>query len=363
MSRIYFEKTQDAESPIQSYDQEVQNNVLDVRELDPEILDHSETTRRLVELGLEHINQVTEKYGTTEHPKWASGSYEHDVIMSYHNGGQSGHTSVGSTGVGVPRNVLIIAKAVNAAARSEVYDPLARAVAFNAAAAHDVIQLCGRSLLDEGKTDQSRGDERLSAEYARQAYLQSGGEVEIAQRIYDGVMATAFNPNTGTQNVARRDDYHNEVDAIQCALGQELVAAADLLSPTTPRGPLGAFEYCVELLSTRQNNQLTQAQLSERGLAVADIPTMHTMLAFIDSDAVLRDALNKMMTGQARFFKEFISYSDSTIKMVCGKGIDELFPGRLLNGDIIQGLSEDLRAGKSAQEVWESARRINDEAS
>src|SRR5690349_7667750 len=83
------------------------------RNLDPELVDFSDQTRELVELGLETMSQVTEKFGTPEKPKLASGTFEKSVFMGYHNGGENGHSSVGPNGVGVPRNVLVIARAVN----------------------------------------------------------------------------------------------------------------------------------------------------------------------------------------------------------------------------------------------------------
>ncbi len=281
--------------------------------------------------------------------------------MSYHNGGLDGHSGVGAHGAGVPRNVLAIAHAVNTATGAEVYDPLARAVAFNAASAHDIVQLCGRSLLEEGQLNASRGDERLSAEYARDEYLSTGGDSEVAQRIYAGIMATVFNPHTSSQNIAGREAYNDQIEFIQGSLNQELVAAADLLGLTTRRGPLGGLEYCIESLSMHQKSQLIQKRLHIEEPYFTEITNIQAMLEFIDGDRELRDALSDTMAGQSKFFKEFVSYSDKTIKMVCGKGIDELFPGRMENGDIMQGFSDDLRAGKSVKEIWEAARYLNDE--
>src|SRR4051812_18015133 len=123
---------------------EVEKALAEVRVLDPELLERSDTSQ-LVELGLQIGKEVTEYFGTPSAPKWASGAHETSVIMSYHNGGEDGHTSVGPEGAGVPRNVLLIAKAVNDAAGREVYDPLMRATAFYAAESHDSRQLCGRA--------------------------------------------------------------------------------------------------------------------------------------------------------------------------------------------------------------------------
>jgi hypothetical protein len=338
---------------------ELKEGIKEIQLLDPELLEYSDETKRLVEIGIKSINLVTEKFGSPKNPKWASGSYEQNVIMSYHNAGADGHSGIGCHGAGVPRNVLVVANAINEAAGSEVYDPLSRAIAFNAAAAHDIIQLCGRSLLPEGQVDASRGDERLSAEYARDVYIQSGGNIDIAQKIYDGVMATSFDPNTGSQNVYGREHYSNEGDYLSGSLGQELVAAADLFGPTTLRGSLGALEYCIEWLSTFQKENITQARLASVGKSPSSISSIEEMVDFIDSDKVLRQALSDTLTGQSKFFKDFITYSDKTIRLVSGKGIDELFPGRLNNGDILQGFSDDMKAGKTAMEIYEDAQRIS----
>src|SRR5262245_5215766 len=106
----------------------------------------SAQTRALVELGLDATAEVTARYGTPAAPHWASGEVETEVFMSYHNGGEDGHTSVGPLGDGVPRNALLIANAVNAVAGREVIGVRLRAVAFAAGCFHDHTQLCGRSL-------------------------------------------------------------------------------------------------------------------------------------------------------------------------------------------------------------------------
>lgn len=334
---------------------ERQANWREIISLDPEIIGFSDTTRTLVELGLDSMDEVTAKYGTTKHPHWATGSYEADAFMSYHNGGTDGHTSVGSHGAGVPRNALVIAKAVNEAAGRVVYDPHMRAVAFYAAASHDIVQLCGRSMLPEGQSDIHRGDERLSAEYARDTYLQTAGQQDMAQLIYDSVLATAFNPKTGTQNIVEPTRQTDSTDFMISLLTQELVAAADLLGATTTRGPLGALEYCVELLSLQQSDQKVQKRLAACQVSAADITRMDTMLAFIDYDPDMAAAFKKNITGQSKFFRELLRFSDSSIRQACGKGIDQLFPGRLENGLILERFSKALDEGATATELWLAA--------
>jgi hypothetical protein len=336
---------------------EIEKAMAEVRVLDPELLERPDT-RQLVELGARMGKEVTEHFGTPSAPKWASGTHETDVIMSYHNGGEDGHTSVGPEGAGVPRNTLLIAKAVNDAAGREVYDPLMRATAFYAGEAHDSRQLCGRALLPSEGQGEGRGDERLSAEDARDRYLAAGGNSEVAQQVYDDVMATAFNPQTGAQNVDREAWRANptDPDLTRAVLGQELTAAADLLGPTGPRGPLGAVEYSVESLCLVQKDQVVQERLRAHGVDPASVTTMEQMFELIGQDEVLRGAFADTVAGQSKFFSDYLKYSDEAIRATCGKGIDDLFPGRVQNAATLAQYAEALRAGENPQAIWGHAR-------
>jgi hypothetical protein len=140
---------------------EIQAALAEIQALDTELTARPET-RQLVEMGVQFGVEITANFGTPDNPRWADGTVEHGVFMSYHNGGPDGHTSVGPKGSGVPRNVLLISHAVNNAAGYEVFDPLMRATAFYSAEAHDEKQLCGRTLLPEGQVA-GNGDERMSA--------------------------------------------------------------------------------------------------------------------------------------------------------------------------------------------------------
>jgi hypothetical protein len=335
---------------------ELEKTLAEVAILDPELLER-EDTRLLVELGARFGKEVTEDFGTPAEPKWASGSHEVDVIMSYHNGGEDGHTSVGPEGAGVPRNVLLIAKAVNDAAGREIFDPMARATSFYAAEAHDSRQLCGRALLPEGEGE-GHGDERLSAEDARDRYLRAGGDPEVAQEAYEDLMATAFNPDTGAQNVnyeAWRAN-PNDPKLTRAVLGQELTAAADFLGPTSPRGPLGAIEYSVEVMCLGQKNQIIQERLRLQGIEPTSVTSMDELFDLIAQDEVLRSAFADIVAGQAAFFSDYLKFSDEAIRAACGKGIDDLFPGRLENAAILAQYAESLQAGEHPITIWQQAR-------
>lgn len=331
-----------------------------VNELDPELADN-ETTRKLVEMGAVSGYEVTEKYGTPDSPKVASGTFEKNVVMTYHNGGDDGHTSAGEQGAGVPRNVLRIARAVNEAAGREVYPADDRATAFYAAEQHDKIQLCGRSLLPEGQGGLDSGDERLSAEEARQQLLDAGVSEEKAAEAYDLVLSTAWNPQTNTQNVRREDVPLDPRDpqGLRVILGRELLTCADLLSPSTERGVLGTVEYAVERLCLVQNGQVMQQRLREMDIDPAAIGNMEQLMEVISDDPALTQAFTEVLSGDPAFYADYLRYEDAAIKTVTGgKGIDELFPGqRLLNASTLAQHVMRLEAGTPPVAVWRRARR------
>ncbi|MEV4241749.1 hypothetical protein AB0J47_42145 [Nocardia sp. NPDC049737] len=312
-----------------------------VADLDPHLLDDPQT-RKLVDIGAQFAAEVTERYGSPDVPRWASGDHETDVLMCYHNGGLDGHTSVGALGAGVPRGVLQLASAVNAAAGQEVIDPMLRAVTFVAACAHDHTQLCGRSLPERHG---HLGDERLSADTARARCLIAGASAEVADMVFSAVMATAFNPTSKAQNV----DYAN---AGRVVLAQEVTAAADLLSLAHRRGPLSSLEMVCEGLCLHQHGRLVQQRL---GWAATSITGPAWLLDVIEVDAELRAAFIESVIGQSKFFAGF-RFSDHAIREVCGSGIDDLFDGRESNASMLEIFAGLLRDGHSPREVWNCAR-------
>ena len=328
-----------------------------VRRLDPELFEHADTTA-LVSEGAQFISEVTCVYGTHEEPLWHEGSVEHRP-MAYHNGGEDGHTSAGEHGVGVPRAVLLIAAAVNTEAERVVYSPLDRALAFYAASAHDHTQNCGRALLPEGNQGQAYGDERLSAELARDRLLRNGYGVAAARSAFSEVMATAFNPTTNTQNV-RYDslplDSDDPADQ-RSLLGQELIAAADLLSLTCTRGLLTSVENAVEALASNANGRALQRALAARGMSAEGAVGMEQILDVIGQDEALRRQFAECMAGSASFFRRF-QFSDRAIRRTAGgKGIDDLFPGRVENAVVLAGLADALRRDiLSPVAVWRQTR-------
>jgi hypothetical protein len=316
------------------------SNLDAVAALDP-VLIEDPATRRLIELGSRFIVEVTERFGTPAAPRWASGTVETEVFMAYHNGGMDGHTSVGPLGAGVPRGVLQIAAAINDAAGREVVDPLLRAMLFVAAAAHDHTQLCGRALLPEGH-GHHHGDERISAATARARCLEMGTDPETGTLVFVSVLATAFDPVSKRQNV----DYDRTDRAV---LAQEITAAADLLSLTAPRGPLGSVEMVSESLCLRQRGRMVQTRLP----LAASINSVPWLLDCVDRDAELRAAFAEGIAGQIAFYSGH-RYSDTRIRAVCGAGIDDLFPGRPGNVETLE-LFAGLLAEHGARELWTCA--------
>lgn len=325
--------------------------------LDHELLERADT-RPLIEMGAELIGEVTEMHGTPDHPQWYAGTVE-DRVMTYHNGGEDGHSSSGELGIGVPRAALMIAGAVNHAAGRDVYSPLDRATGFLAGAGHDHTQNCGRALLPEGQQSPAHGDERISAETVRDRLLAAGADAEVAQTAYDGVMATAFDPNTKTQSIiyAALEADPGNATLQHTVLMQELVGAADLLSLTHIRGPVGSVENVVEVLASHASGQALQEVLRARGVATDGVADMGELLDVIGQDEGLRTRFSDLMEGQSKFFGGF-QFSDRAIRAATGgQGIDDLFSGRADNAALLVDFTARLRSGAiSPREVWQEAR-------
>lgn len=332
----------------------------EIRMLDPELFDNH-ITSELVKLGAEATARVKEEFGTADEPKWHEGTVE-SRPMTYHN---LAHSGSNPEEIGVSRGALLITHAVNAEAGREVFDPLARAILYNAGANHDVRQNCGRSLLPEGKRGPEYGDERLSAEAAARGFAAVMGTSEegqtagtsITSRLEAAVMATAF--NAGRQNInyeAWHADPEN-VELEQAVLEQEVLAAADLLCLTHVRGPVTSPENIVEAMSSNQSGRMLQDVLVAMGVEMVGTADMGQILDIIGQNETLLAKFIEMMEGQIGFFGSF-KFSDEAIRKICnGKGIDDLFPGRADNVAALIAYTAALRSGKATpREVWQWAR-------
>lgn len=307
--------------------------IREVAALDAELFASAET-RALVDTGLDALAQVTERYGSPAAPRQASGEVETDVLMTYHCGGADGHSSTGDLGDGVPRGALKIAHAINHAAGREVIDARARAIAFAAGAWHDHTQLCGRSLAPEGH-GAGRGDERISSQAALDAVLAAGASPASAIAVRSAVMATAFDPETKSQ-VVHLDDA-DEQTRIVC----ELVAAADLLSLTSVRGPLGSLEMIAESLHMNSAGHLAQARAADTQVTVR---SAYQFYALAGQDTELYDAVTAALAGQSKFFSGWVFQDEQLRQLSGGKGIDALFPGRGHNAATLATYAEQLAA-------------------
>jgi hypothetical protein len=334
----------------------IRATIAEARALDEQLFARTDT-RRMIELGAAAVAELTGHFGIPERPLWASGTVETHVFMSYHNGGLDGHTSVGSTGAGVLRNVLTIARRINESAGREVLTPLVRARAFYAAANHDIVQLCGRALGNEGR-GKGRGDERLSAETARAGY--SSEFKGSARQVYKDVMATAFDHGSDTGQISHYIDYE-ELDrragvstVTRSLLEQELVACADILNITSKRGPLCSIESAVESMCFARTGRILQARLVAAGAMLGDITSMDQMMRLISDDDVLAVRFGDQIAGSAIFLTK-VKFSDRVIRSVCGAGIDALFEGRVENISIMAEYADALKAGVTPHEVWQRA--------
>jgi len=359
MSKIPLPASSDLANQLE-YDEVVARALHEVRTLDPELFNDPITTE-LVRLGAEATAHIKEEFGTADKPKWHAGTVERRP-MTYHN---LAHSGSDPEEIGVSRGVLLITQVVNAEAGREVFDPLARAILYNAGANHDITQNCGRTLQPEGKQGPEYGDERLSAEIAVRNFTTAVGDSEegraiaaaVALRLEAEVMATAF--NDGQQNInyeAWHADPEN-VELLQAVLEQEVLAAADLLCTTHVRGPVTSPENIVEVMSSNQSGRMLQEALIARDIKTTGVADMGQILDVIGEDETLCAVFTELMEGQIGFFTNF-RFSDEAIRKVCtGKGIDDLFPGRAENIAVLTEFVSALRRGEATpRDIWQQAR-------
>jgi len=320
----------------------------EVERLDPALLAHPEA-KLITQESIGLIEMVSEDFGSPDAPRWHVGDAE-STIMTYHNGESAhsqGHTSIGEGGAGVPRNVLVIAKKINDHAGREVVKPMQRARAFAAAAGHDAVQLCGRSIAYV-KAGEIGGDEMRSAQGVYDALRFVGVKKSDCQRAAVNVLATMFDPETKQQTI----DYNLTPDAI---LEQQLVACADLVgSICLPRGPLCSLENVMEVLGMSSNQYLLQRAMTDANMTTHDLSTPEALIEFIDTTPSLRQKCLSLLKGQVAFFESF-TFSDSEIRNACGFGIDELFPGRAQNVATLQHFVALIENGGSFYGCWQLA--------
>ena len=310
--------------------------IAQTNEIDPGL---AEADQLFIEAGATLIRRVTELYGTPGRAQWAEGSRE-ATIMLYHNGESAaspGHTSSGAHGAGVPRNALVIARAVNAQAGRELLSPNERARMFAAAAGHDLVQLCGRAA--EFPRD---GDETLSAQAVYNELRRRGASLEDAEDAAYEVLATTFDQG------AQRIDYSRRAASI---LTQQIVASADLFGLTTPRGARGAVEYAVESLGLQLHGRLLQQHLRPDEMSPGASSTPRDLLARIEQIPALRARLIATVQSQAGFAANF-AFSDQAVREACGASIDSLSPGRPATVASLQSFAVRAAAGEPLPAIW-----------
>lgn len=329
------------------------HNFTRLQELDPELWD-DRSSGKLLAVGFIACANVTAKFGSPDEPTWSHGRHESDVFTAYHNGGYDGHTSLGKMGAGVPLNGIQIAKAIG----HELCPVPFRAMIFAATGAHDETLLCGRSLLPEGQGEHY-GDERLSAESAEWWLQHNGIDERIARLVHLAIKATAFNPQTGSQNI----DYEawgahpQSRDATEETLLCEITAGADLLGVGSRRGRLGAIECAIESLALLQNGQILQERLQARGIEAWRVQTVPRLLAIMKQDKILREEFTAQLEKQSKFFGN-MRFSDKVIQQVSGGlSLDSLAPYRPGNG-VWLGQAAAALASREATpfQVWNDAR-------
>lgn len=82
---------------------------------------------------------------------------------------------------------------------------------------------------------------------------------------------------------------------------------------------------------------------------------MQSVLTFISTDPELLNMFKQLVAAQPAYFARPNAYADDMIHMVSGARIDDLFPHRARNVEIMQEFSDRLEEGESPLTVWSSA--------
>ncbi len=137
---------------------------------------------------------------------------------------------------------------------------------------------------------------------------------------------------------------------------QELVASADLLGITSPRGPLGSLEFIIE-------NTFISAQNfeNEASTAIATYqrtqPSLPDLITLIDSSEVLKNIIVHSINLQVNFFNSF-RFSDKVIYSNSQLHIEDIYNKRKTNITKLAKYADDLDNGASVAATLIDARRF-----
>lgn len=154
-------------------------------------------------------------------------------------------------------------------------------------AGHDIIVGNGRRA-----DNPERYDEKLSAELIRDKILRQGGARSLAEKAFQGAMATEYNEATRGQNVRPEAGAHN----VQVA-----VSGADLSRASTPGFMQNCFLWPMEEQSRRNSGRPLAGALRELRAYVGSRITPEALAETIDEDEAARQAIARAALGNAGF--------------------------------------------------------------
>lgn len=245
-----------------------------------------------VALGAVGLALAEARYGRDEHsPKLYGGSYESNVLATYHHGAHPRRFMRGTFQYAAAANEL----------RPGTYDDAAFGQFPGIAALHDIIMGNGRG-----------HDERQSGLLAARLLPRFGFTPAEVESTVAGIDATTWCDERQAQAVDPAKTHLNY---------QRAAAVGDLLAPFTRSGMYEAVCLFVEDMCKRGHDQILVHEARARGFALGKVGVAECV-EFIDGSERLRAKFGRLLLGQAAFFETFKPADPE---------LDDLFPGRAAN--------------------------------
>ncbi|HEV2402816.1 MAG TPA: hypothetical protein VGS08_01305 [Candidatus Saccharimonadales bacterium] len=247
------------------------------------------------------------RYGRDEHhPKLYSGSYEHNVLATYHHGAHPRRFLHGMLQYMAAINVI----------RPGTYDDIALSQSPGIAGLHDGIMGNGR-----GNDERQSG---LLAAVMMPGMGFSSGAVETTLAAID---ATTWSDEQRAQAVDAAKPH---------IIYQRAAGVGDLFSLFTRRGPYETACLGVEELCKQSHGQIFTQEAYTRGFPLEGTPIDECM-EFIDKSEALQAAFGGFMQGQSTFYHDFAPADPA---------LDDMFPGRTDNFGLMQEIDHAYRTGR-----------------
>ena len=241
------------------------------------------------------------RYGKDEYsPKLYSGTYEQNVLATYHPARHSFQFLY---------NEFLYAAAVNKR-KPGTYGDAEYARFPIIAAFHDPIM-----------GNERGNDERQSARLAAEFMCRIGITLTPDEEVMAGINATAWNNAKKTQAVGKPNLPHAKYRRAACA--------ADLLTVFMDTGVYDGVTLFPEDFCKQEHKQLFTREAQAVGFSMTGA-SIDDCMQLVDSRPILQKKFGEFMHGQANFFETFTPADPH---------LDEMFPGREQNLDRLHHLT------------------------